>query len=100
MNATDHRPDVLSGQDEEFVELNELVCNGCGWRVRPEPPRGWPAGAGAAPGFSHGDGSVLCPDEHGRIGEPMELPGVAGERYELTEAGRAALAALEAGERS
>lgn len=91
-----HAPDD-AGRIEEFVELDELVCNGCGSCVRPESPVGWPASAGVAPEFSHGDGSVLCPDEHGRIGEPLEIRAVAGDRYDLTDSGWAVLAALEVG---
>ena len=55
------------------VDPDALVCAGCAEPVRAEPPVGWPARAGAAPLFSHRDGSVLCPDERGRLGEPVEV---------------------------
>ncbi len=74
----------------EPVELDALVCPGCGEPVAGEPPLGWPMQAGEAPGFSHRDGSVLCPDQAGRIGEPAEA---AGLRFALTDAGAEALAA-------
>lgn len=54
------------------VDLDALVCPGCDDPVTGEPPTGWPTGAGRAPEFSHRDGSVLCPDSSGRIGEPVE----------------------------
>ena len=76
------------------VDLDELVCPGCAEPVTGQPPAGWPAGAGPAPGFSHADGSVLCPDGSGRVGEPVE---VGGLRFALTDAGAHA---LDAGVRS
>lgn len=72
------------------VDLDALVCPGCGDPVAGEPPLGWPAGAGETPGFSHTDGSVLCPDSAGRIGEPVESGGL---RFALTDAGSDALSA-------
>lgn len=62
------------------VDLDALVCPGCGEPAVGEPPSSWPAAAGAAPGFSHPDGSVLCPDGQGRVGEPVEAALLAGER--------------------
>lgn len=55
------------------VDLDALVCAGCTDPVRSDPPLGWPSRAGAAPLFSHRDGSVLCPDSRGRLGEPVEV---------------------------
>ena len=55
------------------VDPEELVCAGCTEPVRCDPPVGWPTRAGMAPMFSHRDGSVLCPDERGRLGEPVEV---------------------------
>jgi hypothetical protein len=72
----------------ESVDLDDLVCPGCGDPVTGEPPLGWSAGAGKAPGFSHRDGSVLCPDSAGRISEPVEAGGL---RFALTDAGARAL---------
>lgn len=56
------------------VDAEALVCAGCAEQVRCDPPVGWPIRAGVAPMFSHRDGSVLCPDAHGRLGEPVEVP--------------------------
>lgn len=56
----------------ERVELYTLVCPGCGCPVAGEPPTGWPARAGHPPEFSHRDRSVLCPDDRGRVPEPVE----------------------------
>ena len=72
------------------VDVDVLVCPGCGDAVVGEPPLGWPAGAGQAPGSSHPDGSVLCPDAAGRISEPVEA---GGQRFVLTDAGARALEA-------
>ena len=55
------------------VDPDALVCAGCAEQVCADPPVGWPDRAGAAPLFSHRDGSVLCPDERGRLGEPVEV---------------------------
>ncbi|WP_143105372.1 hypothetical protein [Pseudonocardia ammonioxydans] len=70
-----------------LLDLTELVCPGCWDPVVDGPPPGWPARAGRAPDFSHPDGSVLCPDEYGRIGEPIEADGL---RYGLTDTGATA----------
>lgn len=69
------------------VEPDDLVCPGCAEQVACAPPSGWPERAGARPGFSHRDGSVLCPDSRGRVPEPVEASGL---RYGLTDAGAAA----------
>jgi len=53
------------------VEL-QLVCPGCHEPAVGAPPAGWPDRAGRRPEFSHGDGSVLCPDDRGRVPEPVE----------------------------
>lgn len=86
MTTTDLRTEPLP----RAVDLEALVCPGCGDPVAGEPPTGWPAGAGRAPEFSHRDGSVLCPDVSGRIGEPVESDGLS---FALTEAGEHALVA-------
>ncbi len=57
----------------DTASIEELACAGCHESVLDEPPTGWPAAAGQAPEFSHRDGSVLCPDARGRIGEPVEV---------------------------
>ncbi len=72
------------------VDPDALVCAGCAEPAVGMPPVDWPANAGQAPEYSHRDGSVLCPDAAGRIGEPVE---VGGLRYALTDAGVHALAA-------
>ncbi|MBC3190925.1 hypothetical protein H7X46_07600 [Pseudonocardia sp. C8] len=69
---------------DDLVDLADLVCPGCWGPVVDVPPVGWPVRAGRVPGFSHPDGSVLCPDEQGRAGEPIEAGGLC---YGLTEAG-------------
>lgn len=70
MATTTHYQDRTPiGQE---VDPAELVCPGCADVVSCEPPLGWPASAGAAPSFSHRDGSVLCPDARGLVGEPVE----------------------------
>ena len=56
----------------ESVDPEALVCGGCAEQVHHAPPVGWPTAAGQAPEFSHRDGSVLCPDSRGRVGEPVE----------------------------
>lgn len=58
------------------VDPAELACPGCADVVRFEPPVEWPARAGAAPLFSHRDGSALCPDSRGGAGEPVEIRAV------------------------
>jgi hypothetical protein len=72
------------------VDISELVCPGCGDPVAATPPTGWPRAAGRRPEFSHLDGSVLCLDSRGRVGEPVEA---AGERFALTPTAEAALRA-------
>ena len=74
------------GPVDDLVDIADLVCSGCWGPVLDVPPSGWPRSAGQPPQFSHPDGSVLCPDEHGRVGEPVEADGL---RYGLTEAGAA-----------
>ena len=72
---------------DDLVDIDGLVCPGCWGPVVDAPPSGWPASAGRVPEFSHPDGSVLCPDAHGRVGEPVEAGGL---RYGLTETGASA----------
>ena len=72
---------------DDLVDVADLVCSGCWGPVVDAPPSGWPTRAGRAPDFSHPDGSVLCPDKQGRVGEPVEAGGL---RYRLTAAGVAA----------
>ena len=57
---------------DRLVDPTVLICPGCHEPVIGEPPQGWPASAGRVPEFSHPDGSVLCLDGAGRIGEPVE----------------------------
>ena len=83
MNAIDMQEPVTG-----LVELDDLICPGCFEPVLGERPLGWPATAGVCPEFSHPDGSVLCPDAGGAIGEPVEASQL---RFRLTEQGRRAL---------
>ena len=57
----------------DTASIEGLACAGCHESVLDEPPIGWPAAAGQVPDFSHRDGSVLCPDARGRIGEPVAV---------------------------
>lgn len=76
-----HRSGRRPGDDDEkeaemlsdTASIEGLACAGCQASVLDEPPTGWPVAAGRAPEFSHRDGSVLCPDARGRIGEPVEV---------------------------
>ncbi len=76
MTDTDTVSDTVTGTGRAAattVDPDVLVCAGCAEPVRCDPPVGWPSHAGAAPLFSHRDGSVLCPDERNRLGEPVEV---------------------------
>lgn len=55
------------------IDVSALSCPGCQQSVTGEPPTGWPDRAGRPPEFSHRDGSVLCPDDRGRVPEPVEV---------------------------
>ncbi|RZT75516.1 hypothetical protein EV383_6257 [Pseudonocardia sediminis] len=59
--------------DSGVVDPGQLHCPSCREQVRCAPPQGWPDRAGAAPLFSHPDGTVLCLDQAGRINEPVEI---------------------------
>lgn len=63
-------------QLEEGVDPAELACPVCADVACGEPPVRWPASAGAAPLFSHRDGSTLCPDSRGQVSEPVETRAV------------------------
>ncbi|MBC3189969.1 hypothetical protein H7X46_02690 [Pseudonocardia sp. C8] len=63
----------LADDQSDLVDVTTLVCPGCRGPVVDVPPSGWPARAGVVPEFSHPDGSVLCPDELGRVPEPVEV---------------------------
>lgn len=49
-----------STSSRQFVDIEDLVCPGCGEPVRECPPTGWPAADGVVPTFSHTDGTALC----------------------------------------
>lgn len=70
--ATTTHPNQNQAPMGQEVDPAGLVCSGCADVVSCEPPVGWPTSAGATPSFSHRDGSVLCPDSRGRVGEPIE----------------------------
>ena len=55
-----------------FVEVDTLTCPGCHDTAIPEPPSVPALGALAGGEFSHRDGSDLCPDRRGRVGDPIE----------------------------
>jgi len=56
-----------------FVDVEQLVCPGCGEQVRPEPPGYWQVADGLpAPGFSHQDATALCRRADGTVAEPIE----------------------------
>ncbi|MFP5023519.1 hypothetical protein [Pseudonocardia phyllosphaerae] len=80
----ERRDDAARGED---LGIGDLACPGCWGPVVDRPPLGWPGGAGESPDFSHTDGTVLCPDERGRVPEPVDAGGL---RYQLTDAGDAA----------
>jgi len=57
-----------------FVDVEQLICPGCGEQVRPEPPGYWHVADGLpAPQFSHQDATVLCRRADGTVGEPIEI---------------------------
>lgn len=55
----------------QLVDTKELICGGCREDVH---------GERSEPGFAHRDGSSLCPDRHGRAGEPVEATRFGGGR--------------------
>jgi hypothetical protein len=56
-----------------FVDLEDLICPGCGEQVRGAPPASWQAGDGLAVAqFSHQDRSALC-RVAGVVAEPVEV---------------------------
>ena len=68
-----HRPQT-SSTPARYVDPEQLICPGCGEQVRPEPPGYWRVADGLpAPGFSHHDGSALCQQVEGTVGEPIEI---------------------------
>ena len=56
-----------STSSPQFVDIEDLVCPGCGDPVHGDPPTGWPADDSVVPRFSHTDGTALCSG-----GEPIE----------------------------
>jgi hypothetical protein len=71
--------DDRSVGSDGLVDLYELVCPGCGNAVSPEPPVDMPGETSpmerhvAGQEFCHQDGSELCRDARGRMGEPVEV---------------------------
>jgi hypothetical protein len=55
------------GTESRYVELDELICPGCGEQVNDQPP------ADLVSEFSHHDGSALCPRPGGEPAEPIEV---------------------------
>jgi len=77
MSTQQHRPS--RPPRPRFVDPEQLICPGCGDRVRPEPPGYWRVADGLpAPGFSHRDGSALCRSRDGVVAEPVEVDLFAG----------------------
>ena len=57
-----------------FVELEQLICPGCGQPVRPRPPGYWRVADGLpAPEFSHPDATALCRRADGTVADPIEV---------------------------
>ena len=71
-----HRPQIVS-TPARYVDPEQLICPGCGERVRCEPPGYWLVTWGLpAAGFSHQDASALCLTRAtGCPGEPVETDG-------------------------
>ena len=61
------------GTESRYVELDELICPGCGEQINSQPPRNYLADRGRrTPDFSHHDGSALCSRPGGAPAEPIE----------------------------
>jgi len=73
MTPTNTRP--ATGQTGQYVDPKDLICPGCGERIRCEPPGYWVVAWGLpAAGFSHQDASALCQwASTGRPAEPVEV---------------------------
>jgi hypothetical protein len=57
-----------------FVDPEDLVCPGCGERVRCAPPAYWRVIDGLPVAqFSHPDRSALCRTAVGVVAEPVEV---------------------------
>jgi hypothetical protein len=62
------------GTESRYVELDELICPGCGEQVNNQPPADQPAAeVPLVSEFSHHDGSALCPRPGGAPAEPIEV---------------------------
>jgi hypothetical protein len=58
-----------------FVDVEDLICPGCGEYVVGEAPAFGPVHDDApAAQFSHPDGTALCRTGSGRVAEPVEVP--------------------------
>jgi hypothetical protein len=57
-----------------FVDPEDLICPGCGERVRCAPPAFWPVCDGVPVAqFSHLDRTALCHTAAGMVAEPVEV---------------------------
>ena len=58
-----------------FVDPDDLICPGCGARVRCAPPAYWKVRDGLSVAqFSHHDRTALCRTASGGVAEPVEVP--------------------------
>lgn len=74
MTTQQQHPPRPATASPRFVDPDQLICPGCGDRVRPEPPGYWRVVDGLpAPQFSHPDGSALCRERAGTVAEPIEV---------------------------
>jgi hypothetical protein len=61
------------GTESRYVELDELICPGCGEQVNSEPPDNYRTSEERrTPDFSHHDGSTLCSRPDCVPAEPIE----------------------------
>jgi hypothetical protein len=61
------------GAESRYIDLDDLICSGCGEQVNCEPPDNYRTGGGRpTPDFSQRDGSALCSRPDGAPAEPIE----------------------------
>ncbi len=66
---------LISSPWGRFVDLEDLICPGCGEQVRCTPPGYWRVADGLpVPQFSHHDATPLCRTRSGAAAEPVEAP--------------------------
>jgi len=58
-----------------LYQFDDLICPGCGARVRCAPPAYWKVRDGLPVAqFSHHDRTALCRTASGGVAEPVEVP--------------------------